>query len=176
MSFFKKEDFKGTYNNYQNEWLEKMAELANAKLEREGKVVYTHSTFEKPGYWGPIEQGSFDDTHKALLINIEPIEKCKHINISPRVIIDDFKNFFNKYKDEPGYKMFETIPTEKPKWYQFRKQLSRGLVSLAKKINPDCDYVTGYFMDQLLKSQMDLMTYGKSEIRIEHVPYKETLK
>lgn len=34
-------------------------------------VVYTHSKAEKPAYWGPREQGQFDDTHTALLVGIE---------------------------------------------------------------------------------------------------------
>lgn len=56
------------------------SELANAKLQewiKDAKVVY-----RQPGFGGHSWQENLHDasnrTHKALLINIEPIEKCKH--------------------------------------------------------------------------------------------------
>ncbi len=46
-----------------------LAERLNAKIEREGKVVRQNKTF---GTWN---ENVFDnDTHKALLINVEKIE------------------------------------------------------------------------------------------------------
>jgi len=55
------------------------ADAANAKLEREGTPVWSHWKGDKPRYWGPLENGIFQDTHKALLINIEPIKPDKTI-------------------------------------------------------------------------------------------------
>lgn len=49
------------------------AQLANAKLERDGKVVYGENNI-----WNWTERKTKSDSHKALLINIESIEKCTH--------------------------------------------------------------------------------------------------
>ena len=80
MSFFKAEDF--IFDNYEIN-LKKIADVANAKLEREGKVLYGTipkiSNGRSPEFDGPFQITDNDHvTHKALLINIEPIEKCKH--------------------------------------------------------------------------------------------------
>jgi len=53
-----------------------VAEKANAKLEREGKVVGGHET-QNEGFRFTEKPGVFGFTHKALLINIEPIEKSQ---------------------------------------------------------------------------------------------------
>ncbi len=71
--FFKLEDFQGTYDHCQFPVLQKYVDLANAKLEREGKVVYGFNQI--PDSWTYNKES---DTHKALLICIEPIEKCTH--------------------------------------------------------------------------------------------------
>lgn len=77
MKFFKPEDF-----NYDNPIgiysYEKMAELANAKLEREGKVMRNTSINGDVFNQGWSTARTYGDTHQALLINIEPIEKCTH--------------------------------------------------------------------------------------------------
>lgn len=71
MKFFKPEDF------YKDECIHcvedgfRIAALANAQLEREGKVVYGNEL-----HWTLKQYSS--DTRKALLINIEPVEKCAH--------------------------------------------------------------------------------------------------
>jgi hypothetical protein len=49
------------------------AEIGNAKLEREGRVVFGVS--ENSMFWTGL---SDNDTHKGLLVNIQPIEKCSH--------------------------------------------------------------------------------------------------
>lgn len=86
MKFFKPEDFKYDSfvfgeTNYIN--IEYASNRANEKLEREARVVYgvIESTFnylvtkEALGFGtSPLKLS----THKALLINIEPIEDCKH--------------------------------------------------------------------------------------------------
>lgn len=77
MKFFIPEDFS---NHLKCSWpAEEMAKLCNEKLEREGKVIY--GIDEKD--WHIKEPyikstGEKLTTHKALLINIEAIEKCKH--------------------------------------------------------------------------------------------------
>ena len=73
MKFFKPEDFPDT-----GAYALEAAHRANAKLERDGKVVYG-----KRNSNGIVEELGerhleHTDTHKALLICIEPIEVCKH--------------------------------------------------------------------------------------------------
>lgn len=83
MKFFKPEDFDIEYKEdtliSHKEWA---ANLANAKLEREGKVVYNHhgpsTNFNEHPVWISKGWQDGDSTHKALLICIEPIEQCKH--------------------------------------------------------------------------------------------------
>ncbi len=51
----------------------------SAKLEREGKVVYGSEPEDKETYSALYGEGNNRySTHKALLINIEPIEVCTH--------------------------------------------------------------------------------------------------
>lgn len=69
--------------------------------------------------------------------------------------------------------MFKLEFDYKPKWYQFRKQLSRFLVWAARKVEPKSPYVYAKFMEETMKAQMDMMTYGEGALEIEHVPYKE---
>ena len=76
MKFFKPEDFQVALGEYGMGL--QAANLANAKLEREGKVVYQYNK----GPWSQTSLESFtgikEQDHRALLINIEPIEKCTH--------------------------------------------------------------------------------------------------
>lgn len=82
MKFFKPEDFEGRHHvdagvsGYVigDGTAKVCADLANAKLEREGKVVY--STTNDP-WWKPFGFNNQPD-NKALLIAIEPIEVCSH--------------------------------------------------------------------------------------------------
>lgn len=79
--FFKPEMFGDYFMS--NITIQDAVNVANRELQmliESWPVVYTHSKAEKPGYWGPIEQGQFDDTHKARLAFIEEIKKepCKH--------------------------------------------------------------------------------------------------
>jgi hypothetical protein len=68
MKFFKLEDFDlDEIANSQD-----IIDIVNAKLEREGKVVYSNNAH------GWNENGPCISLKKALLINIEPIEKCTH--------------------------------------------------------------------------------------------------
>ena len=40
----------------------------------EAVTVYGHVKEGKPNWWGPRENGQFNDTHTALLINVRPIK------------------------------------------------------------------------------------------------------
>jgi len=82
MKFFYPEDFddRGTAFRLSPE---ECAERANAKLERDGKVVYgdfgrSHTLVPSGQGWWTIDDKTGRNTHKALLIAIEPIEKCSH--------------------------------------------------------------------------------------------------
>lgn len=44
-------------------------------LLQSAQVVYGHVKQGKPNYWGPRENGQFDDTHTALVICITPLKK-----------------------------------------------------------------------------------------------------
>jgi len=56
--------------------IEKAMHKANAKLEREGTVVYGQIIPGNTTEWEDSLEGPIsNDTHKALLINPEPIEK-----------------------------------------------------------------------------------------------------
>lgn len=70
MKFFKPEDFGGDseFTGQGKYW----ADLANAKLEREGKVLYEENNY---WYWFSVPK---NPTRKALLINIEEISRCDH--------------------------------------------------------------------------------------------------
>lgn len=84
MEFFKREDFESYgAGDPRADVFGVMAGLANDKLEREGKVVYggmnttsDGKTNSEPFFIMRIDK--YYRTHKALLINIEPIESCKH--------------------------------------------------------------------------------------------------
>lgn len=61
------------------------ANIANEKLERNGKVIHgapgmlVHMGYDKidiPNYWIMSPKG--ESSHQALLINIEPISPCTH--------------------------------------------------------------------------------------------------
>ena len=69
--FFKPEQFAALTGSYIN--LQEIASnIANSILEREGKVVYADNV---EGDIVFTSDKSTSDTHRALLINIEPIEK-----------------------------------------------------------------------------------------------------
>ncbi len=69
MKFFKAKDFPSV----EFPMSDRVAYEANAKIEREGLPVYAKDL--AGGYiWASIQ----DATHKALLINIEPIAACAH--------------------------------------------------------------------------------------------------
>lgn len=75
MKFFEPKDFENT--DYPNVtigmWESKLAaNLANEKLNRLGKVVYSN----KAALTWRLSNES--DDYKAILINFEPIEKCTH--------------------------------------------------------------------------------------------------
>lgn len=82
MKFFMAEDFRFSEKNLNGtmnlEPAERMAHIANAKLLREAKVVYgSYNSVDSHGNW-TSDVNKTIDTHKALLINVEPIEKCEH--------------------------------------------------------------------------------------------------
>lgn len=74
MNFFKPEDFTPIPGHVSD-----ISAIANAKLEREGLVVYGNTKYKA---WSSERESGVApfDTHKALLINILPMEKCNHID------------------------------------------------------------------------------------------------
>lgn len=88
MKFFKPEDFEGRHHvdagvsGYVigDGTAKVCADLANAKLEREGKVVTSQQN--RSGDWTSWKtwpnENATHETHKALLIAIEPFELCTH--------------------------------------------------------------------------------------------------
>ena len=76
MNFFKPEDFKHSSNSPLIS--SDAADIANAKLEREGKVVYGYQHDYDEEWVFHSNESPEEHTHKALLINIEPIAKCEH--------------------------------------------------------------------------------------------------
>ncbi len=79
MKFFKPEDFKDSASALypDDKCAEYIADAANAKLKREGKVVYSIGV-ESIDWWADKNPKHGRHVCKALLINIEAIEKCKH--------------------------------------------------------------------------------------------------
>lgn len=102
MKFFKPEDFDGITHEWENRKfirVEYAVDICNAKLEREGRVVYltqtnqpTNNMLEKQYDW---------HTHKALLINIEPLEKCRH----PKEKVTKRINWEGIYECECGQRL-----------------------------------------------------------------------
>lgn len=79
MKFFKTSDFTDARIlkecirlNWQPE---EIAKMCNEKLERESKAVYG---LDLAGMYGPFQTDH--SKYKAVIICIEPIEKCKHID------------------------------------------------------------------------------------------------
>ena len=54
-------------------------------------------------------------------------------------------------------------PKKQPKWYQFRKRLCKGLVNLARWVEPRSEEVSAFHMQQM----MDMMITGCSITRID---------
>lgn len=80
--FFTPEDFEDKHNplSYMNALSDKVASIANAKLLSEGKVMFGVMGESRWHFYSSqqIPGKTPQDTHKALLINIEKIEECKH--------------------------------------------------------------------------------------------------
>jgi hypothetical protein len=74
VKFFVPEDFKGDLTATEKTSLDNICRSANAKLEREGKVVYGHSPLDSTF---TVDQTNYD-SYKALLIGIEEIKRCEH--------------------------------------------------------------------------------------------------
>lgn len=81
---------------------ETIAERANAKLQKwlsQAKVV--EAVKMENGSWYASTNGCLGKTHKALLISIEPIEKCNHPK--EKVIKENWQSLtFHTYKCECG--------------------------------------------------------------------------
>lgn len=85
--FFKPEDFHNQPNFHTTslELAGRIATTANEKLEREGLRVNgilgkVWAQIHPSDGWKEINFNQERSTHKALLINIEQIEECKHPN------------------------------------------------------------------------------------------------
>lgn len=66
--------------------------------------------------------------------------------------------------------MFKLTSNVKPKWYQIRRQLSRFLVFLARKVNKECPYAYTHYLEEITKVHMDAMTYGEGALEVNHKP------
>lgn len=97
-------------------------------------VVYTHSAFEKPGYWGPIEQSQYDDTHKARLAFIEPIvkEPCKHEPASDRLKKDPMLSLVSTKCLNCGVELKATWSGKK-QWYDTHQAKIVFIEQIAKE-------------------------------------------
>ncbi len=107
MKFFKLEDFQSFYPFTNN-----IVDIANEKLERVGKIVYSN---EAAFTWRFSNESK---ATKALLINIESIEKCTHPEKKVEIVITEgFQKQFGQklpvfqseyYKCECGAKVKPT--------------------------------------------------------------------
>jgi hypothetical protein len=76
MKFFKPEDFEAYYlMDPRANTTGALASMANAKLEKEAQVVY--GNFGINGH-NEITHPDRNPAHKALLLNIESVNLCKH--------------------------------------------------------------------------------------------------
>lgn len=76
MKFFKPEDFQN-FVDENSDYAEHCAEAANEKLEN--KAIKVKGFVNRPQFnYHEFSTGYTNTTHKALLINIEPLEKCNH--------------------------------------------------------------------------------------------------
>lgn len=94
MTFFTADDFEGM-NNIPMDVPTLSAFIANHKLQREAKVVYTDNLV----HWGSDKDYvASRDTHRALLVCIEEIERkpCEHsVNIdSGGTMLENEKHIF----------------------------------------------------------------------------------
>jgi hypothetical protein len=84
VQFFKREDFANTERFCRDNHPSRLSTTeiilsavneANRILAERGVRVWGFVKEGTPSYWGPHENGKFDDTHTALLIDIRPLEK-----------------------------------------------------------------------------------------------------
>lgn len=75
IDFFKDEDFPLACNSAFIK-AEYVVGIANNKLEREGRIVYSVPGRASESAWSDMKCGF--NLYSALLINIQPIEKCEH--------------------------------------------------------------------------------------------------
>lgn len=99
MDFFKPEDFEGP--SALNRWVERdswnyneilkfVCMRANEQLKREGIIVY--GELNENGFRHKISEVCYTSSKfKALLINITPVEKCKHLKAD----IDNMSRLYN---------------------------------------------------------------------------------
>lgn len=94
---FTAKDFSFNHTHGINDPMQVFADQANAKIQKlidESPVVYGYvKSNGKPNYWGPRENGQFDDTHIGRVLFIEPIEKLPCVHKPALVTRDDFVNF-----------------------------------------------------------------------------------
>jgi len=97
--FFTPNDFRYFHNGKLEPVM--ACDLANAKLERQGISVtgYHYDSIDVAHNFSSIKEFRSSTTHKALLINIEPIETCKHPIEKVTTRID----WQGRYKCECGF-------------------------------------------------------------------------
>ena len=62
--------------------------------------VYGHFKQGKPNWWGPTENGQFDDTHTAFIVGITPIKKKTKAEAALEFVSEVNKGKFNGWKVE----------------------------------------------------------------------------
>lgn len=77
VKFFCPDDFEEHWNEISN-WRERVADAANAKLEREAVTFYMTKLKTSTSFLWNGSEIQAQNSHKALLIGIEEIEKHKH--------------------------------------------------------------------------------------------------
>ena len=78
-------------------------------LERilsEGVKVHAHYKTDKPRYWGPSENGQFDDTHTGLVIGIKPIPHPKTVEVTEAMIDEMLEEWINGSLNEPRFSIW----------------------------------------------------------------------
>lgn len=85
---------------------------ANALLIERGVVVYGHTQMSIPAYWGPHEDNRFDDSHRALVINIEEIEKKDSAETVLRELIGSYGDYSGLRKLEARVMSTEKLLSE----------------------------------------------------------------
>lgn len=92
---FKPEDFPAIYSDSTKQMCAEEANKRLAEMLKDAVVVYSAKGNLNP-IW--MDQRHLDDTHKALLIDVQPIfkETCRHENLSQPVWSTTWRSYIAK--------------------------------------------------------------------------------